>query len=116
MTTDVTAAAALDEPPHAPLLTNARDLRALQRLYAGPTLREEMDRVVGTSNSPEYVSRLRKKLAVPITCDLVERVDRDGKACFVGRYSISEQDRAKVAAIIALSTAAASARQSPTNK
>lgn len=61
--------------------------RALRALWQGPVMREQLDRVAGTSNSPETVRQLRSK-GIEIECTIVEKVDRDGRACWPGRYSL----------------------------
>ena len=75
-----------------PKLT-ARQMRACTALFNRPMMREELDRAAGCSNSPDLVMRLIKK-GVGITCTEVKRVDRDGRACFPGRYELTVEGRA----------------------
>lgn len=75
-----------------PKLT-ARQMRACTALFNRPMMREELDRAAGCSNSPDMVMRLIKK-GVGITCTEVKRVDRDGRACWPGRYELTDEGRA----------------------
>lgn len=74
---------------------NARHLRAIHALLSGPVMREQLDRIVGTSNSPQTIARLRDKgLSVP--CERMTVEDRDGKPCHPGRYYLTSSDRLKL--------------------
>ena len=69
-----------------------REKRALNALINNPVMRENLDTIVGCSNSPELVAGLRRKgLIVP--CEKVERFDKDGNSCYPGRYSLMPEDK-----------------------
>ncbi|WP_322997198.1 hypothetical protein [Castellaniella sp.] len=58
--------------------------------------REDLDRVAGASNGPDIVAALRRK-GLDIPCVLREGIDRDGRPCKTGEYSLTESDRAALA-------------------
>lgn len=74
---------------------NSRELRALSVLIDRPLMREELDHIAGASNAPDLIFRLRYR-GLEIPCERLESVDRDGKPCRPGRYSLSAQDRRAV--------------------
>jgi len=77
-----------------------RHLRLLRALSRGlPVMREEADRVAGASNSPAIIADLRASGWV-IQCDRVERLDRDGKTCRPGCYTL-HPDQLEIAAALA---------------
>lgn len=79
--------------------TNPRQLRALVALLHGPVRREAMDRITGSSNSPDVVIRLRRKgLPEPecLRCDRDRRLDRDGRTVEPGIYSLTDEGRRRV--------------------
>ena len=53
-------------------------------------MREELDRRVGCSNSPELVRQLRE-LRLEIVCNKISVLDRDGKVCRSGRYELTPE-------------------------
>ncbi len=73
------------------LPTNPRQLRAVAALLAGPVPREQLDGVVGASNSPGVILALRRR-GLTIPCQLVERRDRDGRVCRPGVYHLTSND------------------------
>lgn len=73
-----------------------RYYRALRALAAGPLMREELDRAAGASNGPDMVADLIKA-GWHITCQRLERIDRDGRPCKPGRYTL-QADQREVAA------------------
>lgn len=78
---------------------NPRQLRALVALLRGPVNREAMDRIAGSSNSPDVVARLRKKGLGKVDCLPCERrcrVDRDGRTVEPGTYTLTEEGRRRV--------------------
>lgn len=78
-----------------------RELRVLKHLLASRSaMREVVDHVAGSSNGPDVVARVRRKLNIEIPCDRVPATDRDGKPCKPGRYSLSQDDRIIVAAAL----------------
>lgn len=75
--------------------TNPRHHRAIGALLVSPVPRETLDSRVGCTNSPELVAELRRRgLAVP--CVKVPTIDRDGKTCRRGIYSLTNSDRAAI--------------------
>lgn len=75
---------------------NKRHLRALVVLLVGPVFREELDKIAGCSNGPELVAELRRR-GLEIPCEPVKRLDKDGKPCRPGVYSLTDDDRLKIA-------------------
>lgn len=71
---------------------NPRHLRTLFALLHKPISRTELDKVAGTTNSPELVAELRRR-GLDLPCDRIKFIDRDGEICRPGVYSLSDQDR-----------------------
>lgn len=71
----------------------SRQMRALWALWNDPLMREALDRAAGVSNGPQLVADLIVK-GVDIHCELVRRIDRDGRACWPGLYSLTDKGRA----------------------
>ena len=86
---------------------NPRHLRAITVLLRRPISREELDSVVGATNSPELVAELRRRGLV-IVCDRILVIDRDGKPSRPGVYSFTESDRKKLFRWMASRTRSAS--------
>lgn len=74
---------------------NPRHQRALALLLQRPAKREEVDRAAGCSNGPELIAELRRR-GLDVPCKRVEALDRDGKPCRPGVYSLTAADRRKV--------------------
>lgn len=91
-TTEVITSAlrSLDFMP--PIRFTARQSRAVECLARGPAMREVLDGYIGCSNAPEIVRQLRNK-GVSIDCQEVKSVDRDGKPCYPGKYSLTYKGR-----------------------
>lgn len=77
-----------------------RHIRLLKRLLTGPLPRIEADRVTGTTNAPEYISRLRHEFRIEIKTERVEVVDRDGFKTRPGVYHLQPESREKVLALL----------------
>ena len=75
---------------------NKRHLRVLAVLLVRRLFREELDRIAGCSNGPELVAELRRR-GLEIPCEAVTRLDKDGKPCRPGVYSLTDDDRLKIA-------------------
>ena len=74
---------------------NPRHQRVLALLMLRPAKREEVDAVAGASNGPELVAELRRRgLTAP--CERIEAIDRDGRPCRPGIYSLLDSDRRKI--------------------
>ncbi|WP_296029118.1 hypothetical protein [uncultured Alcanivorax sp.] len=71
---------------------SARLRRAVDVLLKGPVNRRDLDAVIGTTNAPAYVSRL-KDLGLWIDCETLQGQDRYGQACRYGRYHLSQTHR-----------------------
>lgn len=76
-------------------ISTHRQRRLIEALYVRPHSREELDRIVGTSNSPETVRQVRE-LGLTVPCRFVSHVDRDGVKGRHGVYSLTETDRQKL--------------------
>ena len=76
-----------------------RHARVIQALLPGNWIvREALDRVAGSSNGPDVIYQLRGKFGHDaIESERIEAIDRDGKACQVGRYRLTEQGRQRLA-------------------
>lgn len=72
--------------------SNPRHIRALRALLVKSLLRDELDDIAGCSNGPELVSQLRH-LGLALPCERIERIDRDGRVCRPGVYSLTHSDR-----------------------
>lgn len=71
---------------------NPRHQRALALLLQRPAKREELDRAAGCSNGPELVAELRRR-GLELPCERVDAIDRDGRHCKPGIYSLTSRDR-----------------------
>lgn len=71
---------------------NPRHLRVIHVLLARPVAREQLDEVAGASNSPELVAELRRR-GLDVPCKRINFIDRDGKPCRPGVYSLTLKDR-----------------------
>jgi len=75
-----------------------RTIRVIKAIWNGPVMREELDRIAGSSNSPDIVFRLRncgKDLEIP--CVRIDSKDIDGKRCRPGRYEFTKEDKSIIA-------------------
>jgi hypothetical protein len=75
--------------------SNPRALRALAALLARPIPRKQLDDIAGCSNAPELVSSLREK-GLEIPCVRIHFIDRDGRPCKPGVYSLTATDRRRL--------------------
>jgi hypothetical protein len=75
-----------------------RQHRALCALWVGPVMREHLDAAAGCSNAPDLISQLRSK-GVLIDMEFVDSIDRDGRPCRPGRYSLAPGAREALAAM-----------------
>lgn len=82
--------------------SNPRHLRAIFALLQRPRPREEIDRIAGCSNGPELIAELRRRgLDEGLPCTRIHFVDRDGKVCRPGVYSLTAQGRRLIYAWLA---------------
>ncbi len=79
---------------------NPRQLRALSVLLRRPVPREQLDSLAGASNSPELVAELRRR-GLDVPCERIRFIDRDGKPCRPGVYSLTTKDRRMIYAWLA---------------
>lgn len=71
-----------------------RQFRVCQALMERLKLwREEVDCIAGASNGPEIMRQLKAK-GLEWKCERVPKIDRDGKPCEPGLYSIDDAGRA----------------------
>ena len=72
-----------------------RQARVLDALRPGHWVdREPLDRIAGSSNSPDVIRKIRRKIGQDaIDMELIDGTDRDGKPCRTGRYRLTEQGR-----------------------
>lgn len=92
--------------PNRPQFTgsdNPRHLRALLALLQRPRPREEIDRIAGCSNGPDLIAELRRRGLgdTHLPCERIQFVDRDGKVCRPGVYSLSQKGRRMIYAWLA---------------
>ena len=74
---------------------NPRHLRVIPALLRRPISRQELDSVAGCANGPALIQELREhNLIVP--CVRIEVIDRDGRKCRPGVYSLTASDRRKL--------------------
>ena len=72
-----------------------RQVRALKALTRRPHSREELDKIIGTSNSPNTIYQLRRRgFDIPVAWQ--PHIDRDGRRGQHGIYSLSENDVQKI--------------------
>lgn len=79
---------------------SCRHIRLIKRLLAGPLPRLEADRVIGTTNGPQYVKELRDSFCLKIRTDRVEVIDRDGFKTRPGVYHLEPEGRERAQALI----------------
>lgn len=80
-----------------------RQARVLEALLPGRWVdREPLDRIAGSSNSPDVIWKLRHKIGQDsIDMELIEGIDRDGRPCRTGRYRLTEKGCERLAQISA---------------
>ena len=71
---------------------NPRHIRALTTLLRRPLPREHLDHIAGCSNGPALVAALRSR-GLELPCERISFIDRDGKQCRPGVYSVTLTDR-----------------------
>lgn len=75
---------------------NPRHIRVIQALLTRPIPRECLDQIAGCSNGPELVAELRRRgldREKHLRCDRIRFIDRDGKLCRLGVYSLTSKGR-----------------------
>lgn len=75
---------------------NPRHIRVIQALLTRPIPRECLDQIAGCSNGPELVAELRRRgldREKHLRCDRIRFIDRDGKLCRPGVYSLTPTGR-----------------------
>ena len=85
--------------PQAPAATRTA---AAPQFLRGPRPREALDAIAGCSNTPDLIADLRERGLGKehLPCERIEAVDRDGKVCRPGDYSLTEKGRRMVHAWI----------------
>lgn len=79
---------------------SCRHIRLLRRLLTGPLPRLEADRVIGTTNGPQYIKDLRDSYRLDIRTDRIEVIDRDGFKTRPGVYHLKPEGRNRALALI----------------
>lgn len=74
---------------------NPRHMRAIAALLRRPMPRSSLDKEAGCSNSPDLIAELRRR-GLDVPCERINYVDRDGRECRPGVYSLTTSDRNKV--------------------
>lgn len=69
--------------------------RLLSQLLRGQTTRKILDGIIGTTNTPEYVSRLRGR-GLSIAMEWIPAINRDGKKIRHGAYYLLPDDLDRV--------------------
>ncbi len=82
---------------------NPRHLRVLAALLCRPRRREDIDRIAGCSNGPELIAELRRRGLGKnhLRCERISFIDRDGKPCQPGVYSLTDHGKRLVRAWLA---------------
>lgn len=70
-------------------LYSPKEIRALSALFNGEKNRESLDRLIGASNAPDVVFRLRAK-GFDVGSERRGAIDRDGQTCRPGWYWLTE--------------------------
>lgn len=80
------------------LRLSPRQSRVVDALRPGHWVnRESMDRIAGSSNSPDIIYRLRHKLGNDaVEMKLIDGIDRDGKPCKTGCYRLTAAGRERL--------------------
>jgi hypothetical protein len=71
------------------------EYRLLSQLLRGQTSRKTLDNAIGTTNAPEYVSRLRER-GLDIGMAWIPALNRDGKKIRYGEYYLLPADIERV--------------------
>jgi hypothetical protein len=77
-------------------ITNPREQRAAVLLMRRPATRTEIDDRAGCANGPDLIARIRRRTGADIPCERIEALDRDGRPCRPGVYSLTAGDRRKL--------------------
>ncbi len=75
-----------------------RDLRLIRAIWSGWVKREMVDHLVGCSNAPDQVMRLRRKIGEDaIETRELRGLDRDGRATKYGEYRMTQAGQERLA-------------------
>ena len=69
--------------------------RLLSQLVKGQASRKSLDSIIGTTNTPEYVRRLRER-GLGIVTHKAHGLNRDGRRVWWGIYRLDDADKARV--------------------
>lgn len=75
-----------------PPIRSQRQRRVLLALLDSPKTREQLDRIAGSSNSPDVVLKMRRRFGLALPCTLEKVQDRDGRSVERGVYSLTTPD------------------------
>ena len=79
--------------PHSRDYTHSREARLIRALLQRPHMREELDRIAGVSNGPDLIMNVKNTVGLMINCERLSFIDRDGRRCRPGRYTLELQSR-----------------------
>lgn len=79
---------------------NPRHLRLIYAVLVRSRRREDVDSIAGCSNGPELVADLRRR-GLELPCERIQFIDRDGRPCRPGVYSLTAKDRRLIHAWLA---------------
>lgn len=79
-------------PVFLPSIRSQRQRRVLLALLEGAKTREQLDRIAGSSNSPDVVLKMRRRFGLDLPCTLEKVQDRDGRSVERGSYSLTPTD------------------------
>ncbi len=88
------------ETKHVPPIRSQRQRRVLLALLDSPKTREQLDRIAGSSNSPDVVLKMRRRFGLELPCMLEKVQDRDGRSVERGIYSLTDTDARTVRCLI----------------
>lgn len=71
---------------------NPRHLRVIHAALRRSLPRKQVDSEAGCSNGPELIAELRRR-GLEFPCVRIEAIDRDGRPCKPGVYSLTSKDR-----------------------
>lgn len=77
----------------------AYEKRCLESLIIGSCERSNLDRFIGTTNSPEYIRQLRAK-GLKIITHRAKGFNRDGRKIWWGKYSLDTGSLAKAKGLL----------------
>ena len=74
-------------------------IRCFNALIKKPTTREQLDRIIGTNNSPVYIRKMRN-MGIKIRTERFQITNRDGVITSVARYHLEDESKEAAKALI----------------